>query len=159
MIRIFLFSLLLAFTSKAGLGQTREPKFNLISGADGITIGRINSITRDREGVMWFADQTSKCIIRYDGTHMKKYLNDSKDSNSLGGHGYPECMVADSSGIIWIGFWVGGGLDKFDPATGKFTHFRHKANDAGSLANDTVGAVLIDHLGNLWVGTISGLNM
>ena len=159
MIKTFLFALLIAFTCNLGLGQTREPKFNLISGADGITIGRINCITRDREGVMWFTDQTNKCIIRYDGTHMKRYLNDPKDTNSLGANGYPECIASDSSGIIWIGFWAGGGLDRFDPATGNFTHFRHHSNDAGSLANDTVPSVLIDHLGNLWVGTNSGLDL
>jgi len=159
MIKTFSFTLLIAFTCNIDLGQTREPKFNLIPGADGITPGRINSIIRDREGVMWFTDQTNKCIIRYDGTHMKRYLNDPKDTNSLGANGYPECIATDSSGIIWIGFYAGGGLDRFDPATGNFTHFRHRANDAGSLANDTVPAVLIDHLGNLWAGTNSGLDL
>ena len=159
MIKTFLFALLIAFTCNLGLGQTREPKFNLISGADGITIGRINCITHDREGVMWFTDQTNKCIIRYDGTHMKRYLNEPKDTISLGANGYPECIASDSSGIIWIGFWAGGGLDRFDPATGNFTHFRHHSNDAGSLANDSVPSVLIDHLGNLWVGTNSGLGL
>ena len=159
MIKKFLFALLFAFACNNGLGQTREPKFNLISGADGITPGRINCITRDREGVMWFTDQTSKCIIRYDGTHMKRYLNDPKDTNSLGGTGYPECIATDSSGILWIGFYNGGGLDKFDPVTGNFTHYRHHANDAGSLANDTVSALLVDHLGNLWAGTNRGLDL
>ena len=84
MIKTFSFAFLLAFTCNIGLAQTREPKFNLISGADGVSPGRINGITRDLRVSCGFTDQTSRCIIRYDGTHMKKYLNDPKDPNSLG---------------------------------------------------------------------------
>jgi len=159
MLKTFLFVSILAFTCSVGFGQTREPKFSLIPRADGIPPGRINCIARDREGVTWLSDQSNKCIIRYDGTHMKRYLNDPKDSNSLGNDGYPECIAADSSGIIWIGFYNGGGLDRFDPATGNFTHYRHKANDPRSLVSDTVAALLADHLGNIWVGTSEGLDL
>ena len=59
---------------------------------------------------------------------------------------------------IWIGF-TGSGLDRFDPTTGTFTHFRHQANDTGSIASDIVSALLIDHLGNFWVGTNGGLDL
>ena len=159
MLKTILFALVLTFICNAGLGQSREPRFSLISGADGITPGKINCITRDREGVLWLSDQTNKCIIRYDGTHMRRYLNDPKDTNSLGAVGYPECIAADSSGIIWIGFFDGGGLDRFDPATGNFTHYVNRVNDTGSLVNDTVSALLVDHLGNLWVGTQGGLDL
>ena len=76
MIKKFLLSLLFAFVYSAGPGQTSEPRFNLVSTANAITPGRIGSITRDREGVMWFTDQTNKGIIRYDGTHMKRWLNE-----------------------------------------------------------------------------------
>ncbi|HET7001504.1 MAG TPA: two-component regulator propeller domain-containing protein [Puia sp.] len=159
MFKTFVFASVLTITCCIGLGQTREPRFNLISSVEGITPGKINCITRDREGVMWFTEQSNKCILRYDGTHMRRYLNNPKDTNSLGATGYPECIVNDSSGIIWIGFYDGGGLDRLDPATGNFTHYRHQANDAGSLANDTVSALLVDHLGNLWVGTDRGLDL
>ena len=60
MTKKFLLALLFAFVYSAGLGQTSEPKFNLISATDGIIPGRIGCITRDREGVMWFSDQTNK---------------------------------------------------------------------------------------------------
>jgi ligand-binding sensor domain-containing protein len=142
------------------IAQTQPVKFNLVKGSNGIAPGRINGITRDLQGVMWFSDQDHQCIIRYNGTMMTRYGYNSKNPNSpnsLGGR-YPECIFADSSGMIWIGFW-GTGLDRLDPKTNRFTHFRHQTNDPTSLANDTVSAVLVDHLGNLWVGNNGGLDL
>ena len=54
---------------------------------------------------------------------------------------------------------IGGGLDKFDPSTNKFTHFRHQAAEAGSLANDSLSAILVDHENNVWIGTKGGLDL
>ncbi len=139
------------------IAQTQEIKFNLINGMNGIFLGKINSITQDRDGVMWFSDQTNRCITQYDGNRMIRYQHNPKDSNTLGGH-YPECIYADSSGIIWIGLY-GFGLDRFDPATNTFTHFRHNPDDPNSISNDTVSNILIDHKKNIWIGTNGGLNL
>ena len=51
------------------------------------------------------------------------------------------------------------GLDKFNPETNTFTHYRHNANDPESLSNDSVTAVLVDHLGNIWVGNYGGVDL
>jgi streptogramin lyase len=114
-------------------------------------------MTRDKYGFMWFSDERNRCIIRFDGSHMTRYQyqNDPQKTNSLGGY-YPECLFADSSGNIWIGF-RGMGLDKFDPVLDSFTHYRHHKNDPESLSDDVVSAVLVDHLGNIWVGDDAGL--
>ena len=149
--------LILLFLKEDCHAQTQEVKFKLLAGTSGISLGKVNSITRDRHGVMWFSDQTNNSIVSYDGTRMRRYQYDPKNPNSLGGP-YPECVLADSSGIIWIGFY-GMGLDRFDPQTNTFTHFRHQQNDQESLSHDTVSAILIDHLGNLWVGTNHGLDL
>ena len=142
--------------SSISKAQTHYPKFKLVAGANGISLGKINGMAMDSRGVMWMTDQTNKCITRYDGSHFIRYKNEPSNPNSLGGT-YPECIVADSSGKIWIGFY-GMGLDRFDPATGKFTHYRKIAKAQGSLSSDTVSAILIDHLGNLWVGDNGGLD-
>ena len=106
---------------------------------------------------MWFSDQSNRCIVRFDGSHMTRYQNDPRNPNTLGGF-YPECLFADKEGNIWIGFY-GMGLDKFDPATKSFTHYRHQKNDPESLSNDFVTSILIDHLGNIWVGNYGGLDL
>src|SRR4029079_16738393 len=126
--------------------QIQDVKFSLFSGTNGVTLGKINAMVIDTFGYPWIADQSNRCIIRFDGSHMTRYQNDPQNPNSLGGF-YPECLFADSSGNIWVGFY-GMGLDKFDPVTRQFTHYRHNKNDPGSLSNDTVNALLVDHLGN-----------
>ncbi len=151
---IVVFLLSLTINIKA---QSLKPKFSLIEGNNGVSLGKINAITQDKYGFMWFSDQTNRCITRFDGSYMKRFQNNPKNPNSLGGY-YPECLITDSTGIIWVGFY-GQGLDRFDPHTNTFTHYRHNPKDPGSLANDFVTAVLIDHLGNVWAGTYGGLDL
>ncbi len=149
--------LLLIFIVCNASSQTREVRFDLITGSNGITLGKLSSITQDKYGFIWLADQSNRAIIRFDGNHMKMYQYDAKNLNSPGGYN-PECLAADSVGNIWIGFY-GEGLDKFDPATGIFTHYRHNPKDESSLSSDVVSALLVDHLGNVWVGSNGGLDL
>ena len=151
---VFLFLLLLA---KNSVAQTQQLKFNLVTGTNGISLGKINCVIQDKFGFTWLSDQSNRCIIRFDGSRMTRFQYDPKNPNSLGGY-YPECLAADSAGNIWIGFY-GMGLDKFDPVSNTFTHYRHQKNDAASLTDDFVAALRIDHLGNLWVGNYGGLDL
>ncbi len=153
--RLFFISFLLSFSPV--MAQVHSVKFNLVTGTNGVTLGKITGMVRDKRGFTWFSDQSNRCIIRYDGSHMTRYQNDPKNPNSFGGF-YPECLAADSSGNIWIGFY-GEGLDKFDPVANKFTHYHHDDKDPGSLHNDFVASILVDHLGNIWVGNYGGLDL
>ncbi|MDH3243225.1 MAG: ATP-binding protein [Saprospiraceae bacterium] len=147
----------LIFFALIGSAQEQRVKFSKVAGTNGMSLGKINNMTMDKYGFMWFSDQSNRSIIRYDGIQMKRFKNDPNNPNSLGGY-YPECLFTDTSGIIWIGFY-GQGLDRFDPASHTFTHYRHDDNDESSLSNDFVSAVLVDHLGNIWVGTDEGLDL
>lgn len=153
---LFLFSFLF-FIAKERIAQVQQLKFDLIKGSNGVTLRKINCIIQDKYGFIWLSDQTNRCIVRYDGNTMIRYQNDPKNPNSLGGT-YPECLYGDSSGNIWIGF-IGMGLEKFDPGTKSFTHYRHQQNNRENLSNDIVYCLRIDHLGNLWIGTNSGLDL
>ena len=119
-------------------------------------MGKINAITQDKYGFMWFSDQTNQAVVRYDGSHMTQYTNDPDDPNTLGGY-YPECLWADDSGAIWIGFG-GHGVDRFDPESGTFTHFRHDPDNDQSLGSDFINVVMVDQQGDLWVGSNNGLD-
>ena len=66
-------------------------------------------------------------------------------------------MLVDRGDTLWIGTGAGG-LDRFDRKTGTFQRYRHNANDAGSLSDDTVKAVFEDRDGAIWVATNAGLN-
>src|SRR5215218_7404611 len=154
--RTFL-SLLLTCSFALSFAQSPEVQFNLFTGIDGVNVGKVNCITQDANGYMWFSDQTRRCITRFDGYHLTSYRNEPDNPHSLGGT-YPEVIYADPSGVIWIGFY-GTGLDKFDPKTGRFTQYRHNDNDPASISSDTVAAILRDSRGKLWVGSYGGLEL
>jgi hypothetical protein len=65
-------------------------------------------------------------------------------------------LAEDAAGGIWVGS-EGGGLDRFDPGSGNFAHYRHSPQP-GSLPDNRVQALLIDRQGTLWVGTWAGLS-
>jgi len=140
---IFLFS-------KPTYAQKAQLDFNLVSGSNGISVGKITGITQDKFGYMWFVDQTNNCLIRFDGVRMRTYRNNPSDTNSLDGRGF-ECIAADSTNGIWVN--AAGGVDKFDPYTGKFIHYRYPKNEGRAINN-----ILVDHLGIVWLGTSAGLD-
>ncbi|HEY6977485.1 MAG TPA: two-component regulator propeller domain-containing protein [Chitinophagaceae bacterium] len=130
--------------------------FNLVTNSNGASLGKIGAITQDRYGYIWFAAQDAGCIYRYDGYRLLSFKQDSSNANSLGGT-YPETIYADSTGIIWVGFF-GTGLDAYNPSTNQFKHFRHNINDVNSLSNDSVTQILRDSKGRVWIATQNGLN-
>jgi len=63
--------------------QIQDVKFNMFTGTNGVTLGKINSIVQDKYGFLWFSDQSNRCIIRFDGSHMTRYQNNPQNPNSL----------------------------------------------------------------------------
>src|SRR4029453_3987005 len=63
------------------------------------------------------------------------------------------------AGVLWVGT-LGSGLDRFDPASGTFTHYRER----DGLPSDRIVSILEDGkhahpaAGNLWIGTGRGLS-
>jgi streptogramin lyase len=156
-IRTLFLTLIILLPFSRSAAQTHDLKFRLLPGANGVSLGKITGMTRDNHGAMWFTDQTNRCITRYDGNTMTRYQYDPKNINTAGGK-YPECILADSAGFLWIGYY-GMGIDRFDPESSSYTHYQHIANNPESLSSDTISALLIDHLGNLWAGTNRGLDL
>ena len=113
-------------------------------------------ITQDRLGNIWLTSYDAG-IFRYDGSGFVNFQNNDTNSNSIASD-HTECILADSSDIIWVGTF-GAGLDRYDPLTNQFTHFRHNPREVSSLANDTVTAILKDREGNFWIGTYGGLDL
>ncbi|QBA63132.1 ligand-binding sensor domain-containing protein [Muriicola soli] len=136
--------------------QSTNLNFEQIAKVEDISLGKINAITQDSYGFMWFSDQTNRCILRYDGSQIKRYAFNPEKENALGGF-YPECFAADSDGALWIGF-SDKGVDYFDPDTESFTNYAHDPNDPESLSDGGVSAVLVAHDGMVWIGTENGLD-
>ncbi|MGD8623464.1 MAG: two-component regulator propeller domain-containing protein [Anaerolineae bacterium] len=128
--------------------------FQRISLAQGLSQSVVTAIQRDELGFMWFGTQDG--LNRYDGYEFVVYKHDPAEANSLANN-FVSALLYDPDGTLWIGT-NGGGLDRFDPRTGQFTHYRQDPADPDSLAHNVVETLLRDQEGNLWVGTGGGLD-
>ena len=153
----FLFNLVILFFIVT-VSHEQQIKFNQVSGkAD--YMGALSDITQDRQGYIWFAsgmglglsDRTG--LYKYDGVKITPVAGNASSIADKPAN----CIAADSSNNIWIGTF-GAGLDKYDPSSNTFTHFKHDNKNNYSLSNDTVFALLADHNGDVWIGTFGGLD-
>jgi ligand-binding sensor domain-containing protein/signal transduction histidine kinase len=134
--------------------KAQQFTFNRVPLFDENVQGFITGIAQDSKGYIWF---TGTSLYRYDGYHVVTYKHDPLNPQSLSPSRL-ECIYIDREGIIWLGT-VSAGLDRFDPATGIFTHYQNDSNDSLSLSNNIVTAILEDTDGHLWVATHGGLDL
>ena len=52
-----------------------------------------------------------------------------------------------------------GGLNVINLKTGKIRHYVSNAADSSSLSSNSVYTISEDRSGNIWVGTVKGLNI
>lgn len=128
-------------------------RFERLSVEDGLPNATVLSVLQDRDGFMWFA--TADGVARYDGTEFKVFRH-SDDPNSLSNNN-TFCLLQSRDGLIWIGTDPGG-LNVYDPETGRFSVFRNDPADPSSLADNSVWSLMEDNEGNIWVGTRNGLS-
>ena len=88
----------------------------------------------DRRGFLWVGSREG--LFRYDGYEATLFKPDADDPASITDLDI-RALYEDSDGIIWVATNTGG-LNRFDPATGDFTHFRHRADDPGTISHDSV---------------------
>ncbi len=64
-------------------------------------------------------------------------------------------LYRDNAGAVWIGTqWHG--VDRLNPETLEWTHYRHDPAQPDSLPSSTVYSIAEDRAGNIWVGTAAG---
>ncbi len=80
-------------------------------------------------------------------------INKNKEKNQNIG-----AVFIDKQDLIWCAASgnLSPGLYCYDPKTGKTNYFSNNKKDTNSLSDNYVSAIVEDHLGNLWVGTIRG---
>jgi ligand-binding sensor domain-containing protein/serine phosphatase RsbU (regulator of sigma subunit) len=122
----------------------------------------IYSLYQDNTGTIWagtyggglnkFNKNTGKFTI-YRKKPNQTSVNE-KESTSLSSNAIRSVLL-DRSGCLWIGT-RGGGLNKFDKATGKYTIYKNDPGDKNSLSSNSVYAITEDKDGTLWIGTFGG---
>ena len=128
-------------------------RFEQLSLDEGLSQSVVNIILQDQKGFLWVG--TDDGLNRYDGYNFKVYKPDTNDPYSLSDRSIT-AIVEDEQGYLWIGTRLGG-LNRYDPVTGKFTHYSHDENNLQSIASNHVTSLCLDESG-MWVGTDNGLD-
>jgi len=148
-INILIFIFFLIYSTYA---QKPNLQFKRVSTEQGLSQGSINVLIQDRHGFIWAGTQDG--LNRYDGYTFQVFKPDKSNPHSIS-HGIIKSLLESKDGTIWAGTG-GGGLNKYDPKTGKFTVYQHRENDISSLSNNAVYALYEDKDSVLWVGTFGG---
>ena len=129
--------------------QNNSVRFETLSLQNGVSLNLTYAILQDSKGYIWFG--TMYGLVKYDGRNYTTYRNDPMDSTSISFDDIIS-LFEDSRGNIWAGTW-GGGLNKFDPKTKKFTRFLYAKSPDKGLCDNIVWTINEDDSGNIWVGT------
>jgi len=129
----------------------QDIRFRRLSGSAGLSQTRVSSAAQDNLGFIWFGTQYG--LNRYDGDRSKVYKHEPGRSDSLSCV-YIRSLFVDHSGTLWVG--CDRSLDKFDPTTETFTHYRIDTQAPGRMPA-LVTQISEDHTGMLWLATARGL--
>jgi len=148
-----IFALLQPVQNLHAQNPARGIKFERFSREQGLSQSSVFCILQDRQGFMWFG--TLDGLNKYDGYNFTVYKHDALDSTSLSDN-LVTSIYEDSASrnMLWIG--TGGGLNRFDRATERFTHFVNDPKNPHSLSNNSIRSIYEDHAGTLWIGTSGG---
>jgi PAS domain S-box-containing protein len=111
-------------------------------------------IYEDKSGTLWFSCYGQGGLNEFNRKteQFTRYKHDPNNPNSLS-YDRIDAIYEDRKGTLWVGTY-GGGLNKFDKFTNKFTHYTVK----DGLPNDSIIGILEDEAGNLWLSTGKGLS-
>ncbi|WLT32060.1 two-component regulator propeller domain-containing protein [Geothrix sp. PMB-07] len=120
----------------------------------------ITTAFRDSAQRLWFGTYQGGLVrVEQDspaGTpRFRHFRHDPKDTTSLRNN-FIWAIREDRAHRLWLGHDDGGGLDVFDPATGKVVKsYRPGAN---GLSSGNIFCLAMDAYDMVWVGTLDGLN-
>ncbi|MBC7903740.1 MAG: response regulator, partial [Gemmatimonadaceae bacterium] len=128
----------------------------LTNNKNSLAVLSVTVLMKDRKQQIWVGtwggglqifDKNKKAFIQI----YKKQDDEKGIANN-----FIKALLEDKNGDIWIG--TENGLDRLNPATGHFTHYRN-SKDKNSISNNLIECLIEDSKGNLWVGTAGGLNI
>jgi ligand-binding sensor domain-containing protein len=138
----------LAMTAAFSLPAEKKLKFDHFSIRHGLSQGEVYCITRDSRGFMWFG--TENGLNRFDGNKFTVFRNDPTDPDSLS-NDFVYTIGEDQRHNLWIGT-ADGELNKFDPVSETFTHYKINSPGPGSSNNNRIKSIYIDSSGVMWTG-------
>jgi signal transduction histidine kinase/ligand-binding sensor domain-containing protein/DNA-binding response OmpR family regulator len=148
---VYLLILLLSFCS---LSKAQKTEFEYISDPEGLFNSSVTSILKDSEGYMWFG--TFNGVARYDGYSFTNFLHDSKNPNSIN-NSHIRRLLETKDSVLYVATEQDG-FCSYNRNTQSFIRYTHDAKNTNSLNDNEVLTLFEDHKGNLWIGTVRGLD-
>ncbi len=105
----------------------------------------LQDLMQDDHGYLWIATNTGVNKFDPETERCIRYLHDPGNPNSLGGASV-KSIAQDSRGSLWFGT-EDSGLDKLDPTTGTFIHYR---NDRDGHFVGRISQVIEDRRHEIW---------
>jgi signal transduction histidine kinase/ligand-binding sensor domain-containing protein/CheY-like chemotaxis protein len=141
--------------SLAALAAHAQPfTFDHLPPDAGLSQSVVLDIVQDQQGFLWLATQDG--LNRYDGAEIRVFKDDATPGGLRGN--FIAALALAPTGDIWIAT-TDGGLNRYDPTTGRFTAYPHDPDDTNSVSENSVSAVAVDRQGIVWAGTSNtGLN-
>lgn len=129
-------------------------RFERITVENGLPMNGVNKTVQDKDGFMWFGTQDGLC--RYDGTTIKIFRRQDKDSMSLAGN-FIQTLLVTRTGTLIIG--TSEGLAVYNALTETFTNYRNNPKNPSSLTANYIMGLYEDSNGLVWISTQEGLNI
>ncbi len=117
-----------------------------------ISSNQVWIIYSDSQNRLWFGTDNGLNLYRPSTDDFQSYTYDPEDEYSIRANAVYG-IYEDSKGNYWVGT-MGGGLNHFDPATGRFRAY----TTADGLPNNVVYIALEDRKGFLWLPTNWGIS-
>jgi ligand-binding sensor domain-containing protein len=114
---------------------------------DSLSHNEVRRVMEDRSGRIWLATSKGLNLFDPDAGTFTRYLH-SEDPSSLSDD-FVWDVAEDREGRLWVATY-GGGLDRLDPAQGRFRHYR---KSTGAIPSDKITTTFVDQAGTVWAGT------
>lgn len=115
----------------------------------------IYTIFEDYSGVLWLGTNTGG-INQYANKTEKFTHYQLNNDQKVGSQSQVHALFEDNQGWLWAGS-LGGGVYRLNRKTEEKIHFYHDPSKLNSLSNNNVRSILVDHKGQVWIGTYGAL--
>lgn len=131
-------------------------KFDDLNYSINLSNNSITSLFEDRSGVLWVGTREGALNkFVYSTEIFTVYQANPSRINSLNDD--IVWSILEDGESLWVGT-QGGGLNHINRTTGVSRYYTHNPNDPGSISDNYVNKVYKDSKGNIWIGTINGLD-
>ncbi len=118
----------------------------------GLSQSNVTCLLQDDRGVLWVGTQDG--LNRFDGQHFTVFQAEPRNPASISDNSITR-VLEDRAGRIWIGT-QNGGLNRYDPGTGRFIRYGSGAATGQDLGSTGILSIAADRDGTLWLGTWGG---